>query len=111
MFLELVERLAGKLMDQAHAAVPLEQLRAGSTQQGNVYAIVIRIAMVQHYDRAPTRTQYTMNFANGFCGIRRVVQHAVRIDQVKTFVRKVQILRIRCSKFSRKIEHLETLAC
>src|SRR6266550_1629244 len=109
MFPEVVERLTSERLDQAHATVPLKQLRAGSTQQGNVYAIVVRIAMVQHYDRVPIRPQYAMNFANSFCGIRRVMQYAVRIDQVKTFVRKIEILGICRLKVARKIEKLETL--
>src|SRR6267143_3930358 len=110
MFLEVVERLTGQLMDQAHSAVPLQQLRAGSTQQGNVYAIVIRIAMVQHNDRAPTRTKHSMNFSDCFCSIGRVMQNTMRIDQIKALIIKVEFLSVCCLKLAWQIEQLEPSA-
>src|SRR5882724_13230157 len=103
MFLKLVERLAGKLMDQADAVVPLEQLCACASQQGNVYAIVVGIAMVQHNYRAPPGAKHAINFSDRFCRVGSVMQYAVRVDQIKTLVSKVEVLCVCRLKLTRQI--------
>src|SRR5215213_8792749 len=51
-----------------------------------------------------------MNFPYGALSVRRVMQHAVRIDQIERLVCEIQILRVGGAKPSSEPEQLETPA-
>ena len=42
--------------------------------------------MVEHDHRFAAGTQYTMDLAHGCGGVRRVMQHAVRVDDIERVV-------------------------
>src|SRR5882724_13188603 len=85
-------------------------MRSCAPQHGNVYAIVVRTAMVEHDYGSSSRPQHAMNFPNGLFSIGRVMQNSVRVDQIKALVGKVEAFSIRCLKRAGKIEQLKTFA-
>src|SRR5687767_7969970 len=66
--------------------------------------------MIQHDDRAPAGLQHTMNFAHRRLDVRRVMQNAVRVNQIKRRTGKVETLGISNAKLTFQAGHLETFA-
>src|SRR5882672_4536883 len=85
-------------------------MRSRAPQQRNVYAIVVRAAMVEHYYGASAWTQHAMNPLYRLRGLGRVMQNAVRVDQIKTLVGEVEVFSVCCLKLAGKIEQLKTFA-
>ena len=56
---------------------------AGPPQDSNANAVIVTAAVIQHDDRAAARFEDAMNLAHGRRGVRRVVQDAVRINQIE----------------------------
>src|SRR6267142_5541821 len=97
-------------MDQLDSRLPLQKLGPGAPQNRNIDSVVIRTAMIEHHYSAAPGTQHSMNFLDCFFSLRRVMQNAMGIDQVKTLVCEVEILSICRLKLSWKIEQFKTLA-
>src|ERR1700682_1284278 len=95
-------------MDQLQACIPPKQMHARAPQDSDVHSIVIRVAVIEHYNRAPPRSQHTMNLAYRAHRVGCVMQYAVRVDQIEGLVWEIQILGIGSTKLTPQIEKLET---
>lgn len=67
--------------------------------------------MIEHDDGAAAWFQHAMDLINRLLRFRRVMQYAMRVDDIKTLIRKLQFLGVRRLKRSREPVQLKTLAC
>ena len=56
--------------------------------------------MIQHHDRAAAGFQHAMNLAHRGFNIRSVMQHAMRVDDVKRLISEVESLSIGHAKLT-----------
>src|SRR5215204_851691 len=83
---QALHRLARQTMREAQARLRPQQTRARAPEQADVDAVVVGVAVVKHHDRPPARREHAMHLAYGRARVRRVVQHAVRVDEVEALV-------------------------
>src|SRR5690348_9364889 len=67
------------------------------------------MAMIKHHARQPAGSQHAMNFANRAHSVRRVVQHAIRVNNVETLVRERKVLGIAKREVARLAIQLEMM--
>jgi hypothetical protein len=63
--------------------------------------------VVEHDDGAPAGPEHAVDFAHGALGVGRVVQDAVRVDEIKRAVREIQILRVGRAELAGQVLQLE----
>src|SRR5436190_22322132 len=63
--------------------------------QNDLSPVIQGTAVIKHDSRLASWSQYAMDLADGARGVRRVMQHAVRIDNVKRLVGKRQLFAVR----------------
>src|ERR1051325_7825214 len=67
------------------------------------------MAMIKHHARQPAGSKYAMHFANRTSGVRRVMQHTIRVNNVETLVRERKILGIAKREVARLAIQLEMM--
>src|ERR1051325_2157487 len=98
-------------MDQLDACIPFQEVYAGAAQHRDVYAVVVRVAMIKHDNGLAAGTQHTMDFANSCGCVRRVMEHAVGVNDVERVVREVQCFSISNAKRAWELKQFEATFC
>src|SRR6185295_18187408 len=66
--------------------------------------------MIEHDNGPAAGLQHPMNFVDGRLDVRRVMQHAMRVNDVKRFVLKVQLFGIGDAKIANQAMGREVLS-
>jgi hypothetical protein len=89
MLAQTLQGFARDAVNEFQSRLESEQVRARAPEQANVNAVVVRVSMIEHHDGSSAGAQHAMNFAHRTHSVRRVMQYAVRINEVERVVREV----------------------
>src|SRR5215203_1898343 len=98
-------------MNEFDACIPPQQLCARTAKYRDVDAVIIGISMVKHDYRFAAGAQNAVYFAYGSCGIRCVMEHAVRIDQVERVVGKIEAFSVSDTKSAGQLKQIKATFC
>src|SRR5215213_394472 len=111
MFAQALFRFARQQVNGLDPCVPFQQVYACSTQHGDVDAVVVRIAVIEHDNRLAAGPQHTMDLTNGCSDVGRVVEYTVRVDNVKRVVWEIECFGVRNLESTREVKQFEAPSC
>src|SRR5712692_5330639 len=110
VFAQRFQRLSGQTIDKPDSAFALQKARPRTSEHANADAIVVAATMIQHYARAASGFQHPMNLAYGARRVRRVVQDAVRVNEIERLIGEIQVLCVSRAKLTAQAEQFEVFS-